>query len=313
MVEATLVTIHGFWSSPATWDRLTTVWSADERMREVRIHPFGYRSPKKPRMPFSPSRIPDYDDIAQTFATEFMVKLADARAVAIVTHSQGGLVMQRFLTWMVQQGHGRELSRIVSVVMIACPNNGSDYLRSLRHALGYRRHAQAGSLEMLDKRVAETQRTVLQRIVNATRVDDHQCRIPFHVYAGDSDRVVRAASAQAAFPGASTLAGNHFSILDPGASGNSTADTVRYHILEDLRAWRAANADPEKQSPSSSNRKHGAAVPTSPPSSNPDQSGPRKIEGPFAQAGDVTLEGTYVAGHDMAFGNVESDKNKRQT
>jgi pimeloyl-ACP methyl ester carboxylesterase len=326
MIEATLVTVHGFWSSPATWDRLTTVWSGDERLQGLRIHPFGYRSPKMPRMPFSTSRIPDYSDIAQTFATEYTVKLADARAVAIVTHSQGGLVLQRFLTWMVQQGHGRELSRIVSVVMLACPNNGADYLRSLRHALGYRRHPQAGSLEMLNKQVADTQRMVLQRIVNATRVDDHQCQIPFHVYAGDSDRIVVAASAQAAFPGASTLAGNHFSILDPKAPGNCTADTVRHHLLEDLGAWRTATAGPEKRGRSSphdladlSRRPdlrrlgHEQAGDTVTEQADVDQSGPRKIEGPVAQAGNVTLKGEYVAGHDIKFSGVERGKDKRRS
>jgi pimeloyl-ACP methyl ester carboxylesterase len=326
MIEATIVTVHGFWSSPATWDRLTTVWSADERLRGLQIHPFGYRSPKMPRLPLSTGRIPDYSDIAQTFATEYTVKLADARAVAIVTHSQGGLVLQRFLTWMVQQGHGRELSRIASVVMLACPNNGADYLRSLRHVFGYRRHAQAGSLETLDKQVADTQRMVLQRIVNATGVDDHQCRIPFHVYAGDGDRIVVTASAQAAFPGASTLAGNHFSILDPAAPGNCTADTVRHHLLEDLRPWRTAMAGPEKpgrssrHDPADLSRRHelrrlgpeqaGDAVTEQ---AGVDQSAPRKIEGPIAQAGNVTLKGEYVAGHDIKFNGIKRGKGKRRS
>jgi hypothetical protein len=288
-IDATLVTVHGFWSTPATWDRLTTVWSADERLRGLRIHPFGYRSPKKPRMPFSSSRIPDYDDIAQIFDTEYTVALAAAPAVAIVTHSQGGLVLQRFLAWMVEQGRGRELSRVVSVIMLACPNNGSDHLRSLRRALGYRRHPQAGRLETLDKQVADTQRTVLRRIVNATGVDDHQCRIPFHVYAGGHDRIVVAASAQAAFPGASTLAGDHSSILDPGAPGNRTADVVRRHLLADL-----------EESPGAGGR-----------------SGPRPargpIEGPVALTGNVILEGEYVAGHDINFGGAEPDKYKRRS
>jgi pimeloyl-ACP methyl ester carboxylesterase len=326
MIEATLVTVHGFWSSPATWDRLTTVWSADERLRGLRIHPFGYRSPKLPRMPFSPSRIPDYDDIAQTFATEYTVKLADALPVAIVAHSQGGLVLQRFLTWMLQQGRGRELSRIVSVVVLACPNNGADYLRSLRHALGYHRHAQGGSLEMLHKQVADTQRMVLQRIVNATVVDDHQCPIPFHVYAGDGDRIVVAASAQAAFPSASTLAGNHSSILDPGAPGNCTADTVRHHLLEDLRAWRTAMAGPERHgrpsrhdlfdlSPGAKRRRlgHEQAGNALMEPAGVDQSGPRTIEGPVAQAGNVTLKGEYVAGHDIKLSPVERDESERQS
>ena len=126
--------------------------------------------------------------------------------------------------------------------MLACPNNGSEYLRSLRHVLGFGHHAQAGSLKVLAKQVADTQRTVLQRIVNASGVDDHQCRIPFHVYAGDTDKVVTAASAQGAFPDASTLAGNHFSILDPHAPGNRTAETVKYHLLTDFATDPAYSA-----------------------------------------------------------------------
>ena len=51
MINATLVTIHGFWSSPATWERLNAVWSADEQLRGLRIHPFGYPSPKNPACP----------------------------------------------------------------------------------------------------------------------------------------------------------------------------------------------------------------------------------------------------------------------
>ena len=236
MIDATLVTIHGFWSSPATWERLNEVWRADEELRGLRIHPFGYPSPKKPRLPFSVTRVPDYDDIAQMLSTEYATVLADASAIAVVTHSQGGLILQRFLAWMVSEGRARELSRIRSVVMLACPNGGSEYLESLRRTLGYGRHPQAGSLHVLDRQVADTQRTVLQRIVNAPVVDDYHCRIPFHVYAGGSDDIVRAASAQAAFPGASTIAGNHFTILDPAAPGNRTAETVKRHMLADIAA-----------------------------------------------------------------------------
>jgi pimeloyl-ACP methyl ester carboxylesterase len=213
VIDATLVTIHGFWSSPATWDRLAKVWSTDDELRGLRIHPFGYLSPKRPRLPFSVTRVPDYDDIAQTFATEYETVLANASDIAVVTHSQGGLILQRFLAWMVSEGRARELDRIRSVVMLACPNGGSEYLESLRRTFGYDRHPQAGRLHTLDRQVADTQRTVLRRVVNATILDDYHCHIPFHVYAGASDEIVRAAAAQAAFPGASTIAGNHFTIL----------------------------------------------------------------------------------------------------
>ena len=137
---------------------------------------------------------------------------------------------------MLHEGRGRELARIRSIVILTCPNSGSEYLRSLRKVLGFGYHPQAGSLKVLDKQVADTQRTVLERIVNATGVDDHQCRIPFHVYAGNSDKIVVSASAQGAFPRTSALAGNHFSVLDPAAPGNCTAETVRHHLLADLAA-----------------------------------------------------------------------------
>jgi pimeloyl-ACP methyl ester carboxylesterase len=101
MINATLVTIHGFWSSPATWEPLKEIWYADDQLRGLRIHSFGYASPKKPTLPFSPTRIPDYDDIAQTLATEYTVRLSGQPGIAVVTHSQSGLIMQRFLTWML--------------------------------------------------------------------------------------------------------------------------------------------------------------------------------------------------------------------
>src|ERR1017187_858592 len=264
VIGATLVTIHGFWSSPATWERLNEVWRADEELRGLRIHSFGYPSPKKPRLPYSVTRVPEYDDIAQTLASEYATALANASDIAVVTHSQGGLILQRFLAWMVSEGRARELSRIRSVVMLACPNGGSEYLESLRRALGDGRHPQAGNLRVLNRQVADTQTTALHRIVNAPALDDHQCHIPFHVYAGGSDNIVRAASAQAAFPGASTIAGNHFTILDPGTLGNRTAETVKRHLLADITAPRAPRRSTrppipgEPESPAADKRTGGA-------------------------------------------------------
>jgi pimeloyl-ACP methyl ester carboxylesterase len=236
LIDATLLTIHGFWSSPSTWDRLNAIWHADEKLSGLRIAPFGYPTPKKLRLPFSMTRVPDYDDIAQALATEYTIRLAEAPAIAIVTHSQGGLILQRFLAWMLQQGCSRELARIRSIVMLACPNGGSEYLRTIRRPLRFSRHPQVSSLEVLNRRVTDTQRIVLQRIVSAAGVDDQQCRIPFHVYAGASDNIVTAASAQGVFPHVAALAGDHSSILDPAAPGNRTAETVRYHLLADFAA-----------------------------------------------------------------------------
>lgn len=93
MVDATLITIHGLFSSPATWDRLAAVWCADKDLQGMRIHPFGYECPKKPRLPLSTARVPDYDDIAQVLATEYATMLRGVANIAIVSHSQGGLIV----------------------------------------------------------------------------------------------------------------------------------------------------------------------------------------------------------------------------
>ena len=82
----------------------------------------------------------------------------------------------------------------------------------------------------------------MQRIVNATALDDHQHRIPFHVTLS-FDNIVTAASAQAVFPRASTIAGNHSTILDPSSPGNRTAETVKHHLI----AISLARANPRRQ------------------------------------------------------------------
>ena len=63
MLDADLVLIHGFWSSPATWEKLAAYWCDEDDLRGLRIHKFGYESPKL-RFPGSPARIPDYNEIA---------------------------------------------------------------------------------------------------------------------------------------------------------------------------------------------------------------------------------------------------------
>jgi hypothetical protein len=35
------VTIYGFWSSPAIWERLDAIWRADEQLRGLQIHRAG--------------------------------------------------------------------------------------------------------------------------------------------------------------------------------------------------------------------------------------------------------------------------------
>lgn len=231
VVDADLLLIHGFWSSPATWDRLTASLGTDPDLTGLRIHAFGYESPRLPRWSMSPTRIPDYNDIAQSLPAYLAAHAPGDAPLVVVTHSQGGLILQRFLAWMLAEGRGRELARIRTIVMLACPNEGSEYLASIRAATGLDRNPQAAQLDVLAREVGDARRTVLRQIVHATALDDRQCPIPVHVYAGRTDNIVTRQSAQSAFPTAEVLPGDHFTILNPDGPGNLTLPTLKRHIL----------------------------------------------------------------------------------
>ena len=231
MVDADLVLIHGFWSSPATWNRLTAQLSHDPDLAGLRIHGFGYESPRLPRWFFSPTRIPDYNDIAQSLPAYLAAHVPGRTPIVIVTHSQGGLILQRFLAWMLTEGRGRELARIQAIVMLSCPNEGSEYLASIRAVTGFNRHPQASQLDVLEREVGEARRIVLRQIVNASTLDDRHCPIPIYVYSGRTDNIVIRQSAQSAFPYAEVLPGDHFSILVPDSPGSLTVPTLKRYIL----------------------------------------------------------------------------------
>jgi pimeloyl-ACP methyl ester carboxylesterase len=233
MLAGDLVLIHGFWSSTRTWDRLVALVDADADLAGVRVDRFGYESPKI-RLPLSPTRIPDYDDIAHSLGSHLALR-EPGRPVVIVTHSQGGLILQRHLAWMVHEGRARELARIRAIVLLACPNEGSEYLGTIRRALGFGRHPQAGQLATLVADATEARRTFLRSVVQARTVTDRECPIPVHAYAGRTDNVVTRSSAQSVFPNVGSLPGNHFSILDPTFPGSLTFAALKTHLTEALR------------------------------------------------------------------------------
>jgi pimeloyl-ACP methyl ester carboxylesterase len=205
MIDANLVLVHGFWSSPKTWDRFVAAMERDPELVGLRVHRFGYESPKV-RLPFSWTRIPDYNDIAQSFVADLAASVP-VGPVAVVTHSQGGLIVQRYLTWMLREGRARELLRLRAILMLACPNNGSEYLRSIRKMAGMGRHPQARDLETLNTDVADAHRAVHLNVVNATRVTDHACPIPIFAYSGRTDNVVLRGSGQSVFRHVGVLPG----------------------------------------------------------------------------------------------------------
>ncbi|AXU17377.1 alpha/beta fold hydrolase [Streptomyces clavuligerus] len=224
-----LVMIHGFMSGPRTWEPLRELIATDRSLGFVQPLAFEYSTGL---LAVNPLRVFPSIETAADSLKEYLVTEAGAfDQLLLVTHSQGGLVAQRYLAGMLQDGRGRELARINRLVMIACPNNGSELLLSLRRrALGLR-NPQEKDLRPLNDRVSETLRTVIRDVVNATEVTDRTCPIPVSVYAGESDGVVSRASARSVFPDSSALPGDHSSILKADSHQHRTFTALRRLML----------------------------------------------------------------------------------
>ncbi|HEX3514631.1 MAG TPA: alpha/beta fold hydrolase [Trebonia sp.] len=222
--------IHGFWSTPTTWNPFLRSARQDEELADVAFHTFGYESPKLGRR-LSTVRIPDYNDIAQSIEPYLAAHVRTDASIVFITHSQGGLILQRFFAWMLSEGRGYELARAKLAALLACPNEGSEFMGSIRAVLGFGRHPQARDLATLSSDAAEARRIVMRQIVNATSTNERQCRIPFHVYAGRSDKIVTRTSAYASFPKAVVLPGDHFSIINTETAGNITYPTIKRLLL----------------------------------------------------------------------------------
>ncbi|MER5619174.1 hypothetical protein ABT068_45715, partial [Streptomyces sp. NPDC002215] len=169
--------------------------------------------------------------------------ITQSSSVVLVAHSQGGLVVQRYLSRMLHQGKGEELARIRGVVLYACPNDGSSFALSLRTSW-MQRHRQEGNLRPFADQVKDAQRTVLNQIVNATAVGPSTCRIPFWVYGGTQDNVVVRASAQGSFPEVAMLPGDHFSVIKPESRDAAAYLVLRDHLLDVLKEESQNSSDP---------------------------------------------------------------------
>lgn len=230
--QVDVVFVHGVLSNGQVWDTLIRLLSEDRELGAVvRPHVFEYDSPLvRPR---PDERIAEIDDIADQLRTFLATdELARAGTVVLVTHSQGGLIAQRYLVRMLRDSQGRDLARIKRVAMYACPNSGSEFLLSLRRWVMRWRNPQERELRPFEERVAETQRALLRDVVNATGCTTNQCHIPISAYAGAKDRIVPPQVAKGNFPEAHTVAGNHFTIIRPASASVDSFKVLRQDLLK---------------------------------------------------------------------------------
>lgn len=231
VTEAAAIFVHGILSSSGIWIPLVRLLQEDASVaHSYCILKFEYRSPKFDWRPHR--RIPDYNTIADSLGTFIDVECAHYTQLVLVGHSQGGLIIQRYLARMLAEGRGVDLFKIRRVVLLACPNNGSELLLVLRKSAKFWMHPQERELRPLANSVIEAQRRVLSGIVFATEVSPGSCPIPFSVYAGETDNVVTPVSASGVFPRVGALPGNHSSILHE----SRTFTTLRANLLASCAA-----------------------------------------------------------------------------
>jgi pimeloyl-ACP methyl ester carboxylesterase/O-acetyl-ADP-ribose deacetylase (regulator of RNase III) len=234
-MRSAIIFIHGIFSSAAAWDDLIGLLKVDPDISEnYDFKLFEYKS-SYVNLSLT-KRLPDFNVLADRLNNYMATQLSSYDKVVLVTHSQGGLIAQRYLARALDNGKGAELARVVKVVMFACPNNGSDLLLTLRRSAPFLARGQERETRPLTDSVIETQRRVLNGIVYATGITATSCPIPIVCYAGDSDGVVLPSSATSVFPLAGVVTGDHKSLIRPDSSMHESFISLKSQLMESLNA-----------------------------------------------------------------------------
>ncbi|MEU1983080.1 alpha/beta fold hydrolase [Nocardia sp. NPDC019395] len=239
MADAAVVLVHGLFSSAATWADISARIAEDTVLGSA--YDIHYQKYDSPKIRLNPLRsIPDFDVLAADLAELMDSAVSGYDAVVLVGHSQGGLVIQRYLARMIGRDRGLDLARVKAVVLLACPNSGSELGMVLRRAAKFWNHPQEKQLRPINERVMDAHTTVINRIQDATVLDARHCPIPVFTYAGTTDNVVTPASASGHFRQAAALPGDHSSILEAASPSSRTFVTLRRHLIAALESRDAA-------------------------------------------------------------------------
>lgn len=230
--KVALVMVHGILSDSRAWDPLVGLLERDVDVAEhIRIVRVDY--PTK-LFELNPKKsLPDLDTVARYLGTQLAEQLAPNQPVVFAAHSQGGLIVQRYLAQQLHEGHGLELRRVRRVLMFATPNSGSEFLLSLRKRWG--RNPQELELRPNDQQIIETQKTILNRVVHATEATASSVPIPFEAFAGMADPIVLPQSARSVFPNSGVLPGDHSSIIRPTSADDLVYRIVKARVLQEIQ------------------------------------------------------------------------------
>lgn len=253
-----VVFVHGLFSSRKTWSDMTKAIQADPELAGSAIHLnyFEYHTPKFRLRP--DRRIADVRNIGGALGTYLKANFSGTDPVVLVTHSQGGLVVQQFLADACQRKRAHELENIRQIVMYACPTTGSEFFLSLRKSMWFVRNPQERWLRPFHEAVMSAHRTVLERVVFARGRSDTECQIPISAYGGLEDGVVPTDVATWGFIDTGKVPGDHSSIIRP-----SGTEATSYLVLKQALTSVATVARIQRQHETNGDTR--LSVPVDPP------------------------------------------------
>ncbi|MEO8325730.1 MAG: alpha/beta fold hydrolase [Nitrospirota bacterium] len=224
-----IVFVHGFGSSRACWDTLIKLLQYDRAITErFDLDFFPYPTDWVKLKPTE--RIPGHKELAQNFRAFVASERFVNREITLVGHSQGGLIIHAYLSYMVEEGWGEQLELIRQVITFATPHYGSNLFLGLRRLLSrFKDNPQERRLRTLDEELSDVVRNVNTRIATTHQADGAHWPIPVHCFGGLSDNVVPKASAQGPFASYTPITGSHSTILMP-----LNRDDDRYGELKEV-------------------------------------------------------------------------------
>lgn len=233
--KSAIVFVHGLNSSGQVWNPMDELLQEDTELPEIATYQFEYHTSFLART--LTKRLPSLDDVADQLATYLALKVAE-QDLALVTHSQGGLVALRYIS-----RHLETLDRppkLGALIMYACPNAGSPYAWNARRWV-FPNHPQERSLKPLDSQTADS----IRRVRSLVDREDHPLgKLRVVAIAGASDAIVPPASAKGSWSNVKVVSGDHSSVIRP-----TSRDSLNYRALQaELR--RLSSGPPQGSSPS---------------------------------------------------------------
>jgi tetratricopeptide (TPR) repeat protein len=231
MNRTLVVFVHGVASGPQAWDPLVSLLRTDPQLEDrFEFDTFEYSTRLIGNRVLA--RKPTYRTVGEKLRTRFLRYCAEYESIVFITHSQGGLVLQTFLSRVLARGEAASLARIRRILLIACPNEGSGIFLLPRRLVGTLwPNAQERRLRPLDEEIADVHQQIIRDIVQATEISARTCPIEIIAYAAEEDGIVLPPSAYGGFLHTGVLPGNHSTVIRPSSRDDQGYLDLRAELL----------------------------------------------------------------------------------